>query len=139
MKMQAIVMTGHGGPEVLELREVEAPTIRGPHDVLVRVRAAGVNPADWQARRRPFADYVQDQNPDGLILGLDGAGVVDAVGSAVTRFSPGDAVYYVDGGFGPYQGSYAQYKVVDERYLAAKPRSLDFHQAAAAPCALITS
>jgi NADPH2:quinone reductase len=139
MKMQAIVMTGHGGPEVLELREVEAPTIRGPHDVQVRVRAAGVNPADWQARRRPFADYVKDQNANGLILGLDGAGVVEAVGSAVTRFKPGDEVYYVDGGFGPYQGSYAQYKVVDERYLAAKPQSLDFHQAAAAPCALITS
>jgi NADPH:quinone reductase len=138
MKMQAMVMTGHGGPEVLEFKEVEAPTIRGPHDVLVRVRAAGVNPADWQLRRRPFAGYVKEQNPDGLILGLDGAGVVEAVGSAVTRFTPGDEVYYVDGGYGP-QGSYAQYKVVDEHYLAAKPRSLDFHQAGAAPCALITS
>jgi NADPH:quinone reductase-like Zn-dependent oxidoreductase len=88
MKMQAMVMTGHGGPEVLEFKEVEAPTIRGPHDVLVRVRAAGVNPADWQLRRRPFAGYVKEQNPDGLILGLDGAGVVEAVGSAVTRFTP---------------------------------------------------
>jgi NADPH2:quinone reductase len=138
MKMQAVVMTGHGGPDVLELREVEAPAIAKPHEVLVRVKAAGVNPADWQARSQPFASYVKHQTDSGLILGLDGAGIVEAVGPAVTRFLPGDEVYYVDGGFGLYQGSYAQYKLVDEHYLARKPASLDFATAAAIPVVLVT-
>jgi len=139
MLMKAVVMTGHGGPEVLQPTEVEAPGLRKPHDVLVRVRAAGVNPADCQARSRPFASYVKDQVTSGLILGLDGAGVVEAVGEGVTRFAVGDEVYYVDGGFGLYQGSYAQYKVLDERYLARKPASLDFKAAAAVPVVLITA
>lgn len=139
MRMQAVVMTGHGGPEVLKLVEVEAPSVRNPHDVLVRVLACGVSPADVQARRRPFESYVREQNSGGLILGLEGAGVVEEVGGAVTRFSPGHEVYYVDGGFGLHQGSYAQYKVVDERYLARKPPSLDFPSAGAAPVVLITA
>ena len=137
--MQAVFMTKHGGPEVLQLSEVEMPRLKKPHDVLVRVRAAGVNPADCQARTRPFASYVKDQVASGLILGLDGAGVVEAVGEEVARFAVGDEVYYVDGGFGLYQGSYAQYKLVDEHYLACKPASLDFLTAAAAPVVLITA
>jgi NADPH2:quinone reductase len=102
------------------------------------VKAAGVNPADWQARSRPLPSYVEDRTESGLILGLDGAGVVEAIGPAVTRFSVGDEVYYVDGGFSPHQGSYAQYKVVDEHYLARKPTSLDFATAAAIPVVLVT-
>lgn len=139
MKMQAVVMRKRGGPEVLQLAEVEAPELRKPHDILVRVRAAGVNPADWQARAQGTPDYVKEQTTSGLILGLDGTGVVEAVGEGVTRFALGDEVYYVDGGFGLYQGNYAQYKVVDEHYLARKPASLDFLTAAAVPVVLITA
>lgn len=139
MKMQAVVMRKRGGPEVLQLAEVEAPELRKPHDILVRVRAAGVNPADWQARAQGTPDYVKEQTTSGLILGLDGTGVVEAVGEGVTRFAVGDEVYYVDGGFGLYQGNYAQYKVVDEHYLARKPASLDFLTAAAVPVVLITA
>jgi NADPH:quinone reductase-like Zn-dependent oxidoreductase len=57
--------------------------------------------------------------------------VVDAVGTAVSRFKPGDAVYYVDGGFGIYPGSYAEFKLVGEHYLARKPSTLSFEEAAA--------
>lgn len=139
MKMKAIVQHGHGGPEVLQLDEVDAPEIKQPHDVLIRVRAAGVNPADWQARKRPFAGYVKEQTKSGLVLGLDGAGVVEVVGASVTRFKPGDQVYYADGGFGIHQGSYAELKVVDEHYLAAKPESLTFEESAALPVVLLTA
>lgn len=138
MKMKAVVQRGHGGPEVLQVEEVDAPQLSNPHDVLVRIKAAGVNPADWQARKLPFAGYVKEQTDSGLILGLDGAGTVEMVGAAVSRFQPGDAVYYVDGGFGVHPGSYAELKVVDERYLARKPSSLSFEQAAALPVVLIT-
>jgi NADPH:quinone reductase-like Zn-dependent oxidoreductase len=136
--MKAVIQRGHGGPEVLQMEEVDTPVISRPHEVLVRVRAAGVNPADWQARKRPFAAYVKEQKDSGLILGLDGAGVVDAVGTAVSRFKPGDAVYYVDGGFGIYPGSYAEFKLVDEHYLARKPSTLGFEEAAALPVVLLT-
>lgn len=138
MKMKAVIQRGHGGPEVLRLEEVDAPQLRTPNDVLVRIKAAGVNPADWQARKRPFAGYVKEQTDEGLILGLDGAGVVEATGEAASRFRPGDEVYYVDGGFGISPGSYAEFKIVDDRYLAPKPSSLSFEQAAALPVVLLT-
>lgn len=139
MKMQAVVMKTPGGAEVLQLIDVDAPQITKPHEVLVRVRAAGVNPADYQARRRPFAEQIAKQTGSWPILGLDGAGIVEAVGEAVTRFAVGDEVYYVDGAIGQEQGNYAQYKVVDEHYLARKPASVDFLTAAAFPTVLVTA
>lgn len=138
MKMKAIVLTGHGGPENLKFLEVDRPEIKAPNDVLVRVVAAGLNPADVQARRRPFESYVKEQKSAGLILGLDGTGIVEAVGSAVTKVRKGDEVYYVDGGYGVLPGSHAEYKVVNENYLAPKPTSLDFATAAATPVVSIT-
>lgn len=137
--MQAVVMTGHGGRGMLKLFEVEAPRVSAPHDVLVRVLACGVNRADVQARGRPFGGDAGGLTSGELIPGLEGTGVVEEVGGAVTRFSPGAEVYYADGGFGSRHGSYAQYKVVDERYLARKPASLDFPSAASAPVVLITA
>ena len=65
--------------------------------------------------------------------------MVEAVGPDVTRFAAGDEIYWVDGGFGPHAGNYAQFKVVDEHYLAPKPASMDFATAAAIPVALITA
>jgi NADPH2:quinone reductase len=132
--MRAVLMTAVGGPEVLKLAEVEEPEITGPHDVLVRLRAAGINPVDYKLRA---AGTIGGSLP--AVLGWDGAGVVDAVGPAVTRERPGDEVYFCDGGFGPTPGTYQEAKVVDERYLARKPDRLSFVEAAAAPLVTITA
>jgi len=137
--VRAAVYDRFGDESVLRIVDDHPEPPVAPDTVRVRVHAAGVNPADWQARAQGTPDYVKEQTTSGLILGLDGTGVVEAVGEGVTRFAVGDEVYYVDGGFGLYQGNYAQYKVVDEHYLARKPASLDFLTAAAVPVVLITA
>lgn len=133
--MHAIVMTACGPPEVLAERDLPLPVIEKPGQVLVRVRAAGVNPIDTKLRRN--GTFHPDQLP--AVLGCDGAGVVEAVGDSVTRFKPGDEVYYCHGGLGAASGNYAEFNVVEERALALKPAALDFEQAAAAPLVLITA
>lgn len=79
--------------------------------------------------------------PDGLpaVLGCDGAGVVEAVGDQVSRFRPGDPVWFCHGGLGGPAGNYAEYALVDEAIAQPKPRNLDFVQAAAAPLVLIAA
>lgn len=136
--MQAIVMTAVGGPEVLASRTVPRPRITDPNQVLVRVKAAGLNPADLRIRRRlpPMTDW--DVPPEGIIMGLEGSGIVEDVGPAVTRFRKGDEVFYYDGGFLGAPGSYAQFKLVHEDVAARKPQSLSFEEAAALPIVFIT-
>ncbi|MBK5938517.1 zinc-dependent alcohol dehydrogenase family protein [Halochromatium roseum] len=133
--MKAIQMREPGGPDVLTLVELPAPEIRSATEVLVRLEAAGVNPVDTKIRARGTLV------PETLtaVLGCDGAGVVEAVGEGVTRFQPGDAVWFCHGGLGGPHGNYAEYIVVDERIAQPKPASLDFVQAAAAPLVLITA
>jgi NADPH:quinone reductase len=133
--MKAIVMTAPGQPDVLELREVPAPTIQNPQEILVRVRAAGVNPIDTKLRQR--GTFYPEQMP--AILGCDGAGEVVEVGSEVVRFRVGDRVYFCQGGLGASTGNYAEYIVVDERFVAMMPASVSFAEAAAAPLVLITA
>src|ERR1700691_1485290 len=103
--MRAILMTAVGGPEVLKLADLPEPEIAGEHDVLVRLRAAGINPVDTKLRS---GGTIGGSLP--VILGWDGAGVVERIGSAVTRVQPGDEVYFCDGGFGPTPGTYAEMK-----------------------------
>lgn len=133
--MKAVLMTAVGDPEVLQLQEVADSSIQRDTELLVRLRAAGVNPIDTKLRRR--GTFYPDQMP--AILGCDGAGVVEAVGSAVQRFRVGDEVYFCQGGLGSKLGNYAQMAVVDERFVARKPASLSFVEAAAAPLVLITA
>lgn len=133
--MQCILMTQTGNPDVLQLAEVSNPRIKSDTEVLVRIHAAGVNPVDTKLRSR--GTYFPEKMP--AILGCDGAGVVEAVGSAVHRFKPGDEVYYCYGGIGGHPGNYAEYNVVEESVLAHKPSQLDFATAAAAPLVLITA
>lgn len=133
--MKAILMTRPGDADVLTLADIPKPVIRDPHDLLVRVHAAGVNPLDTKIRALHF--YYPDVLP--VVLGCDGAGIVEAAGEAVTRFRPGDEVYYFANGLGKAPGSYAQYALVDERHAARKPRRLSMTEAAAAPLALITA
>src|ERR1700678_613306 len=110
-------MTAVGGPEVLELATLPDPEITADHDVLVRILAAGVNRVDTKLRSN---GTIGGDLP--AVLGWDGAGVVERIGPAVTRVRPGDEVYFCDGGFGPGQGTYAELKVIDDRYLAHKPK-----------------
>ena len=129
--MLAIVQDNYGSGEALELRQVERPRI-GDHEVLVRVRAAGVNPADWAVMSglpyiaRPVYGL---RRPKIGVRGTDVAGHVAAVGSAVTRFKPGDEV------FGASTGSYAEYAAASDDELALKPANLTFEQAATVPMA----
>ncbi|MEN8169724.1 MAG: zinc-dependent alcohol dehydrogenase family protein [Pseudomonadota bacterium] len=133
--MKAILMSDCGSPEVLQLADIDTPKISHEHQVLVRLKAAGINPIDTKLRSN--GTYYPDLMP--TVLGCDGAGVIEAVGDAVTDFKPGDEVYYCRGGIGGPQGNYAEYSVVDARYIAHKPQSLDFTHAAAAPLVLITA
>jgi len=131
--MRAMLMTAVGGPEVLRLADRPDPEISGENDVLVRLRAAGINPADYKQRTYGTG------GPLPAVLGSDGAGVVEATGPAVTRVAAGDEVFFCDGGFRSAPGTYTELRVVDERYLALKPRRLSFVEAAAAPLVTITA
>ena len=128
--MRAIVITRPGGPEVLELRDVETPE-PAPGQVRVRIRACAVNRADLMQRAGSYPappDAPQD------IPGLELAGEVDALGRGVTELAIGDRVFGVVGG-----GAYAEAVVVHARTLARIPGGLDFTQAAAVPEAFVTA
>jgi NADPH2:quinone reductase len=105
--------------------------VPGPHDLLVRVRAVSVNPADVQMRRR------SDPGHEARVLGFDAAGVVESTGPGVTRFRAGDEVYYA--GSMRRAGSNAELQLVDERIVGGKPKSLTMAEAAAMPLTTITA
>ena len=129
--MKAMVQDTYGTTDVLELREIDKPVI-GDDQVLVRVRAAGVNPADWAIMSglpyiaRPVYGLPR---PKTRVRGTDVAGVVEAVGTSVMGFQPGDEV------FGSSTGTYAEYAAASADALAPKPANLTFEQAAAVPMA----
>jgi NADPH:quinone reductase len=134
--MKAIIMTKIGAPEVLEFQEMPTSQIKNPTELLIKLKAAGVNPIDTKLRQR--GTFYPDDLP--AILGCDGAGIVEAVGAAVEKFKVGDRVYFCAGGLGkPETGNYAEYTVVEEHCVAHKPASLSFTEAAAVPLALITA
>jgi NADPH:quinone reductase-like Zn-dependent oxidoreductase len=135
--MRAIVQRGYGDPgEVLQFHDLARPE-PGDHEVLVRVRASSVNPADWMALvGRPYVlrlgfGLARPRQP---VRGRDIAGTVEAVGGKATRWSPGAAVY----GELP-AGGFAEYAVAAEDALAPKPASLGFAESAAVPLAGITA
>jgi NADPH2:quinone reductase len=134
LRMQAIVATGRGGSEVLESQEVPLSWPAGGGDVLVRLRAASINPADVFFRQ--LGGYVERPGP--FILGHDGAGTVEAVGAGVTNVKPGDRVCFCYGGIGATYGTYAEYAVVPGDVLAVIPAQVDFVTAAALPLVFIT-
>ena len=125
--MKAIVHDKYGSPDVLELKDIDKP-IAGDNEVLVRVRAAGVNIGNWHLLRGvPYAmrPAVGLLKPKRKIPGLDLAGQVEAVGRAVTQFQPGEEV------FGWCDGAFAEYACTDESNLLAKPANLTLEQSAA--------
>lgn len=133
--MKAVLMSAPGEADVLRLQEIPAPVLSGDEDILVRLKAAGVNPVDTKLRAK--GTYYPDNMP--AILGCDGAGIVEAVGKNVDRFEEGDEVYFCNGGIGGHPGTYAEYATVHQDFAAHKPASLDFATAAAAPLVLITA
>ncbi len=133
--MKAILMDQPGSAEILRLGEVPTPELPGPSHLRVRLKAAGVNPVDTKLRKN--GTYFPESLP--VILGCDGAGVVENAGETVTRFKPGDEVYFCHGGIGGAPGNYAEFAVIHEDHAAAKPKTLTFAQAAAVPLVLITA
>ena len=132
--MKAIVQDIYGGPEVLHFADVPMPVLR-PRDLLVRVQAVSVNPVDTKVRGGGPAGTPVAQSP--MIVGWDAAGVVEQVGPEVTRFRPGDAVFFA--GDITRAGCYAEYVAVDERIVGHKPASLSFEAAAAVPLTALTA
>jgi NADPH:quinone reductase-like Zn-dependent oxidoreductase len=131
--MRAISQDVLGGPEVLTEVTLPKPA-PGPGEILVRVRAAGLNPTDWHHRAAP--NLFLPEPP--FVLGWDVSGEVAAVGTGVTLFAPGDEVF----GMLPYpygHGSLAEYAVGPTRAFARKPAALDHIQAAAIPLAALTA
>ncbi|GAA2891183.1 NADP-dependent oxidoreductase [Streptomyces mexicanus] len=130
--MRAVGQDTLGGPEVLRLIELERPVPR-PNEVLVRVRAAGVNPTDW--KHRATGRFLGEPP---FVLGWDVSGVVEETGVGVALFRPGDEVF----GMLPYpfgHGSHAEYVTVPARALVPKPAGIDHTQAGALPLVSLTA
>jgi NADPH:quinone reductase-like Zn-dependent oxidoreductase len=133
--MKAIVYTEYGPPEVLQFTEVATPTPKDD-EVLIRIRAASVNPLDWHFMRgSPYLMRIASglRKPKETRLGVDVAGQVEAVGKNVTQFRSGDEV------FGVCRGAFAEYGCAPEDKLVLKPAKVKFEQAAAVPVAAITA
>lgn len=133
--MKAILMTSSGDPDVLALYDIDKPELRSPHHLRIKLVAAGVNPLDTKLRAKPV--YYPDKLP--AILGCDGSGVVEKIGSAVTRFNVGDSVYFNNGGIGDEPGCYAEFTTVHEEYCAASPANVSLQDSAALPLVLLTA
>lgn len=131
--MRAIVQEGYGSPDALKLREIERPVV-GDDQLLIRVRAASVNAMDSHITHMSRAvGTLMGVRTKRRIRGVDVAGEVEAAGRSVTRFKPGDAV------FGFAHGSFAEYALSTEKWIAIKPRNLSFGEAAATPMAATTA
>ena len=133
--MKAIRIHAFGGPEVLQLEDVARP-VPAADEILLQVYASGVNPVDWVVREGGN-DALRAYLTLPLTLGWDAAGVVAEVGSAVTGFAVGDAVYGVPNF--PGDGSYAEYCAAKASQFAHKPQRLSFTEAAGVPLAGLTA
>jgi NADPH2:quinone reductase len=117
--MNAMLMTAPGDVDVLKLANVSLPQLSSAKQLLVRVHAAVVNPLDTKIRKLHF--FYPNNLP--VVLGVEGAGVVENAGAAVTRFKIGDEVYFFGNGLGAGAGSYAEYTLIEESTLLASRQS----------------
>ncbi|WP_163581364.1 NADP-dependent oxidoreductase [Gracilibacillus saliphilus] len=134
METRAVIINKYGSKDVLEEGQVTLPEL-GEHQVLVRVKATSINPIDWKLREGYLKQMFDWEFP--IILGWDVAGVIEAVGSAVSDWQEGDEVFAR-----PETtrfGTYAEYTVVDDHLLAKKPANISFEEAAAVPLAGMTA
>lgn len=134
--MKAISYNRYGSPDVLKCEEVRKLAV-GDNEVLIRVRAAAVNPYDWHFMRgEPYPVRIAAgglRKPKDSRLGADVAGEIEAVGRNITQFKPGDGV------FGSCKGAFAEYACASESKLAMKPDNVTFEQAASVPIAAFTA
>lgn len=136
--MRAVEINGYGGPEVMHLRDVPIPEIRAG-ELLVRVKAAGINPVDWKIRDGLIREWLPISPP--FILGCDISGVVEAVADGVSGFTPGDEVFGQVGGIGDsgLLGGYADYARFTPNRITHKPASISHVEATSVPVAGITA
>lgn len=132
--MKAIVQTRYGSPDYLEVRDLDTPAI-APDQVLVRVHASSVNPAEWYRVMGPIFARVAEglRKPKRALIGGDLSGRIEAVGSDVREFEPGDEV------FGTSGAAWAEFAPAREARLVRKPANLSFEEAAAVPIAALTA
>ncbi len=132
--MKAATIHRYGDPDVFQIDEIDPPAV-GPHDVLIDVRAAGINPVDSKIRRGGQRAVARYKLP--AVLGLDVSGVVAAVGARVTKFVVGDEVF----GSPSHrrQGTYAEQVAIDETHLAPKPARISHVEAASLPLVGLTA
>ena len=133
--MKAMVIRQFGAADVFAVAEQPRPKVRAGH-VLIRVRSSSINPIDVKVRSG-VVPAIAPAFP--AILHGDVAGIVEAVGPGVDRFSPGDEVYACAGGFKNYGGALAEFMLADADFVAAKPATLDFAESAALPLVAITA
>jgi NADPH:quinone reductase-like Zn-dependent oxidoreductase len=132
--MKAVCIYAYGGPDVLVYEDAPRPH-PGEGEVLVRVHAAGINPVDWKIREGHLKEMLHHTFP--LVLGWDVSGVVEAVGSGLTRLKLGDEVFSRPDP--SRDGAYAEFIVIKESEVALKPKSIDHIHAAALPLAGLTA
>jgi NADPH:quinone reductase-like Zn-dependent oxidoreductase len=134
--MKAAIYTRYGSPDVVQMADVEKPVPKDD-EVLIRVRAAAVNPYDWHfIRGEPYAVRIAAgglRKPKDSRLGADVAGEIEVAGKDITQFKLGDAV------FGSCKGAFAEYACASESNLALKPDNVTFEQAASVPIAGFTA
>jgi NADPH:quinone reductase-like Zn-dependent oxidoreductase len=128
--MQAARAHDYGGPDQIKVEQAERPE-PAKGQVLVHVKAAGVNPADWKYLAGAFRQYMPLQFP--WIPGLEGAGTIESIGEGVTTVKPGQDV------FGAFTNTYAEYVIVPASEVSPKPSALSFEEAAAVPVGALTA
>src|SRR5580700_9125874 len=131
--MKAVVIHSFGSEKVLKLENLSRPAPKAD-EVLVKVHAASVNPVDYKTREGKFPVVKQEKLP--VVLGRDVAGTIEAVGPSARRFKPGDEVYAL---LDHELGGYAEYVVIREGDVSAKPKHLNFTEAAAVPLVAVTA
>ena len=134
--MKAIAIREFGGRDKLEPMDLPVPEL-GNGEVLVRVKGAGVNPVDWKIREGWLKDLFPHRFP--LIPGWDAAGIVEKIGSGVTRFKVGDEIFAYGRKPVVQGGAYAEYIALTEEHMAFKPRNTTFNEAAGIPLTALTA
>jgi NADPH2:quinone reductase len=133
--MKAAVLTQSAESALLDYTDVDAPSVCSDSEVLVRLKAAGVNPVDIKLCSNPSNFPIQLP----FVPGFDGSGIIEAKGTGVKNFELDDEVYFCKCAFHGESGTYAEYVNVDQSLLARKPKNLQFADAAAIPLVLITA
>ena len=134
--MKAIGIYEFGGQEKLQVMDLPLPVVK-ENEMLVRVKAAGINPVDWKIREGYLKDLFTHEFP--VILGWDAAGVVEEVGNGVTRFKPGDEIFAYCRKSIVHGGAYGEYIALEEEHAAIKPKNISFEEAASIPLAALTA